>query len=248
MNDKVIISLTTHSIRLNTVARTAIFSLLKGTYKNFQIVLTLYKDDVKLIPNDLQLMIDNGIVELIVAEQDLGPHLKYFYCMKKYRDFPIITVDDDFIYPDDTIENLVSYYNKFKNSIIARRTFVINKELNYRKMLNAGISRIHEPSFLNFATGCGGILYPPNILKITDDYISDILDMKYDDDFYLKALETRLGLKVVSSLYNKNCDGVFKLVWDEGIQTIALWNKNIVKSQDNLQKYKKEFEECLKNS
>lgn len=248
MNEKtIIVSLTTHSIRLNTVARTAIFSILKNTYKDIHIVLTLYKDDVKLIPEDLKLFIDNGVVELIIADTDLGPHLKYFYTMKKYRNNPIITIDDDFIYPEDTIENLVNFYNKFPDSIISRRAFVIQKPLNYRKMLNAGLSKIFKPSYLNFSTGCGGILYPPNILKISDDNIKDILEMKYDDDFYLKALETRLRIKITSSLYNPNCDGVFKLVWDENIQSIALWNTNITKSELHLKEYEKEFSWCVEN-
>ena len=248
MNDKtIIISLTTHLIRLKTVTKTAIFSILKNTYKDIHIVLTLYKDDVKLIPEDLKLLIDNNIIELIITDTDLGPHLKYFYAMKKYRKNPIITIDDDFIYPEDTIENLVSFYNKFSNSIISRRAFVIQKPLNYRRMLNAGLSKIFKPSYLNFATGCGGILYPPDILKISDDYITDILKMKYDDDFYLKALETNMKIKVTSSLYNPNCDGVFKLVWDNNIQSIALWNTNITKSEEHLQSYAKEFNWCLEH-
>lgn len=57
--------------------------------------MTLYKDDIKNIPEDLKFLIDEQFVELIVADKDLGPHLKYFYAMKKYKENPIITVDDD---------------------------------------------------------------------------------------------------------------------------------------------------------
>ena len=91
----IIVSLTTHSIRLQQVAKTAIFSIIKNTYKNIHICLTLYKDDIKNIPEDLKFLIDEQFVELIVADKDLGPHLKYFYAMKKYKENPIITVDDD---------------------------------------------------------------------------------------------------------------------------------------------------------
>ena len=45
--DTVIVSLTTHSIRVAQVAKTAIFSILQNTYKDIHIVLTLYKDDLK---------------------------------------------------------------------------------------------------------------------------------------------------------------------------------------------------------
>ena len=57
--------------------------------------MTLYKDDIKNIPEDLKFLIDEQFVELIVADKDLSPHLKYFYAMKKYKENPIITVDDD---------------------------------------------------------------------------------------------------------------------------------------------------------
>ena len=116
----IIVSLTTHSIRLQQVAKTAIFSIIKNTYKNIHICLTLYKDDVKNIPEDLKFLIDEQFVELIVVDKDLGPHLKYFYVMKKYKENPIITVDDDIIYPPEMIEDMVNAYNTHK-CIIGRR-------------------------------------------------------------------------------------------------------------------------------
>ena len=45
-------------------------------------------------------------IDVQIGEQDLRPHLKYFYTMKKYRDFAIITLDDDFGYAEDTFETL----------------------------------------------------------------------------------------------------------------------------------------------
>lgn len=247
--DTVIVSLTTHSIRVAQVAKTAIFSILQNTYKDVHIVLTLYKDDIKLIPDDLQTMIDAGLVELIVADKDLGPHLKYFYTMQKYRENPVITIDDDIIYPENMIEKMVAAYNKNKNNIIARRSFnIIRKNgvfASYHVWLQH-YSGLKGPTHSIFATGIGGILYPPNCLNISDDNIEEILTIKYDDDFYLKALEVRKDLKIVNicsgwnELYKKNLN-------DPHTQSIALWNKNARgKSDSCVQKYKQEFLNAVK--
>lgn len=247
--DTVIVSLTTHSIRVAQVARTAIWSIIQNTYKDVHIVLTLYKDDLKLIPEDLKLMIDSGIVELIVADKDLGPHLKYFYAMQKYRENPVITIDDDVIYPENMIEQMVAAHKKYESCIIARRSFMIcskNGNLDSYHTWLRHFSGIQEPTHKIFATGIGSILYPPNCLALSDENIDEILTIKYDDDFYLKALEIRKGLKIVNicrgwnELYKKN-------LADAHTQSIALWNNNSQGRSDAcVQKYKQEFLACLK--
>ena len=241
--DPIIVSLTTHSIRVAQVARTAIWSIIQNTYKNIHIVLTLYKDDLKLIPQDLQLMIDNGIVELIVANKDLGPHLKYFYAMQKYRENPVVTIDDDVIYPETMIEEMVNAYKKY-NCIIGRRCFPI-LNLNYHDWMRKGLAQFKEPTHKNFATGIGGILYPPNCLNLSDNNIEEILKIKYDDDFYLKVLEVRKDLKIMNIVYN--WANVFKKnLTDAHTQSIALWNSNVHKANDGIKLFEKEFIECLK--
>ena len=42
-------------------------------------------------------------VEIIQGDNRLRPHNKYFYVMQKYRDLPIITIDDDVKYSDNAI-------------------------------------------------------------------------------------------------------------------------------------------------
>ena len=242
--DTVIVSLTTHSIRVAQVARTAIWSIIQNTYKDIHIVLTLYKDDLKLIPEDLQLMIDNGTVELIIAEKDLGPHLKYFYAMQKYRENPVITIDDDVIYPEKMIEEMVNAYKKYPTCVIARRSYLIsgrNGNLDSYHVWLRNFTGLKEPTHKIFATGIGGILYPPNCLDLSADNIEEILTVKYDDDFYLKALEIRKNLKIVNicakwnELYKKN-------LTDSTTQSISLWyNKNKSESDKNIEKFKKEF-------
>lgn len=250
-NIKVIVSLTSHDLRLkNDTTTKVIFQILKGTFKDLKVCLTLYKDDIKLIPAKLQQLIDLGSVELIVADKDLGPHLKYFYAMQKYRNLPVITIDDDVFYPADMVEKLYKAHNENPNCIIGRRCFHIttsNGKINsYRDWLKHFTGIIQKPTHKIFATGIGGILYPMNCLELDDNNIDEIMNIKYDDDFYLKALEVRKNLKIISIcsnwklLYLKNLD-------DNITQSISLWNnKNIKESDKNIEKYYKEFIDAIK--
>jgi hypothetical protein len=250
-NIKAIVSLTSHDLRLkNETVTRVIFQILRGTFCELKVCLTLYKDDVKLIPSNLKKLIDNGLVELIVADKDLGPHLKYFYSMQKYRSLPVITIDDDAIYPLDMVEKLYKAHKEHPNCIIARRCFHItysNGKINsYHDWLRHFVYNVNTPTHKIFATGIGGILYPANCLNLSDDNVNEIMGIKFDDDFYLKALEVRRNLKIVNIcpswklLYVKNLD-------DPVTQSIALWyNRNIKESDGNVLKYIKEFTDAIK--
>lgn len=248
---KVIVALTSHSIRVAHVAKTAIWSILQNTYKDVHIVLTLYKDDVKLIPEDLQIMINNGIVELIIADEDLGPHLKYFYVMQKYRNLPIITIDDDICYPKTMIEKMMKEYELNPTCVIARRSFVMkqhNSDITSYKIWLNYFAACSEPSLKLFPTGVAGILYPPNILKITDEMIPELLTVKYDDDVYLKVLEIRNHILIKNicqdpSISN-NSELYDKVNTDYEVQSIALINRNCQDengTDSNIRKFRTEF-------
>ena len=133
MNRKVIVSLTSHTKeRMKNLPYFLYHSILKHNFDYVKIVLTLAPEDLQNIPTDLQIMIDSGAVELIVAEQDLKCNLKYFYTMKKYRDLPIITIDDDSVYPKQMIPDLLSLHEKYPDVIIARSSRLIEKGKSYR--------------------------------------------------------------------------------------------------------------------
>ena len=215
MNDtKVIISLTSFSKeRLANVPYYLYHSFLKYRYDYVKIVLTLWKDDISNMPDILKRMIDDGVVELLIADKDLKCNLKYFYCMKKYRDLPIITVDDDSIYPEKMIPDLLELHAKYPNYILARSARIIDNTRSYRYWRGA-INGVIKPEFADgyvnqprtdlLPEGYGGVLYPPNILEITDDLISEMSDFFRADDVYLVVLERRKNLKVFAPTYNYN--------------------------------------------
>lgn len=241
----IVVALTSHDLRIENIARTAIFSIIRQTYNNIHIVLTLYKNDIKLIDSELQLLIDAGIVELLIAEKDLGPHLKYFYVMQKYRNHPIVTVDDDILYRQDMIAEFVELYAKHK-CIVAQRCFKITKCLDYIKWLKDGISFSDNPTHSLFATGVGGVLYPPNCLTLSEANVSDILSIKYDDDFYLKALEVRNNVKIVTTSKHNARDMFIKNLQDRRTQSIARWKYNVKHANAGINMFKTDFLCCVR--
>lgn len=212
-NIKVIVSLTSHTKeRLMNVPYFLFHSILKYNYDYVKIVLTLFKDDVQYIPEQLKQLIDLGLVELIVAEDNLRCHLKYFYVMKKYRDLPVITIDDDSIYPKEMIPDLIKNAEKYPNTIIARSARHIRPGKTYTQWTEVvgGVERAFwfsdwdvVKSDLN-PEGYSGIYYPANILEINDDMIPEIKEFPRADDIYLTVLEQRKHINSIVPRYNYN--------------------------------------------
>lgn len=247
MDPKVIVSLTTHDLRLtNGTVERVIKNIIDGTFKELRVVLTLYKDDESLIPASLRKMIDDGSIELIVSDINLRPHLKYFYAMQKYRNLPVITIDDDILYPDDMVEKLYKKWTENPRYIIARRSFPIvttyyGELTRYATWMAQGLIKSEAPLMAAFPTGVGGILYPPDCLQLSDADIPEINTILTDDDFYLKAIEVRKGIRTITiehneaDLYKKNLD-------DPVTQSIALFNQNAFGGSDrSICQYYKEF-------
>ena len=152
------------------------------------------------LTKQLKEMINNKIIELIVTDIDLKSHKKYFDVMKKYRDYAIITIDDDIIYTNDLIESLYNSYIKYPNCIHARNVHKIminnNIVLPYEEWLKQYTFELN-PSFYLFATSRGGTLFPPNILNISDENIEEIYKCITADDIYLKYLSRKKNIKIV---------------------------------------------------
>ncbi len=198
--EKYIVSFTSFGNRMVSAIK-MIFSLTNQTYKNFHLVLTLYKDDAEKMPEMLETLIDNELLELIVADQDLGPHLKYYYAMQKYWDKPIITLDDDRIYSVTEIEKLVKKYSEVKYKSVISGCAIEMQRTSEGKLLpypDWCKFRLKEDSISNIAMaeGFAGVLYPPRCFKNLDSFIPDILKCKYDDDLFLKVAEIRENIPV----------------------------------------------------
>ena len=205
---KIIISFTSYPKRFYLIP-TVLKSLYEQTFPITKIVLTLSKEDKKYF----NLNISN--IDIITTNEDLRPHNKYYYAMKKYRDYAIMTIDDDLYYAKDTIKSLFFSYLENPNIIIGRRSHYMTYERNgelksYQKWKFRQIFK-KEPDFNTFLTGVGCILYPPDILNINDNYLPIINETITSDDITLKYFASQKGIPH-KWVKNKFIHGMIKII------------------------------------
>lgn len=227
---RAVVSLTSYPARFAVLPK-VLNSLLSQTIRPSRIVLTLAKEDVAMLPDEVKRYIDSGAVRLLVADEDLKPHNKYFWTMKEYQNYAVITVDDDIIYQPTMVETLLRGYWSHPDCVIARRVHKIERFdcaiLPYDQWTQR-CKTVLEPSSELLATGVGGVLYPPNILGLSENNLSEIKDVLFADDIYLKALEQRRGIKVlfVPDAKDKPLNG-------EQEQESALYKINVLGGKNN---------------
>lgn len=229
----VIVSLTSYRQRLGNLIK-VFDSIYANTMQPLKIVLTIESKDKAFMPKDLLDYIEaKGNIEVIEYPENLKCHLKYFCAMKKYRQYPIITIDDDVIYTPDLISSLYTAYASNPKCVCARRVHLItytNRGTIKKYDDWVGECRtVTTPSFDLFATGVGGVLYPPDILKISDENLDGIRNCICADDIYLKYLEDLYNVPVLW-VKNGKVHGKRKIVEN---QKNALSKDNVLKKRND---------------
>jgi hypothetical protein len=222
---EIIVSLTTHGRRLYDVYL-GIESIMQGSVKPNRIVLWLSKDlQTSPLPQTLLNQIDRGL--LIKYTEDIGPYTKLVPALKEYPDSVIVTIDDDILYPFDTLEMLVSAYRKQPKCIVANRVMDIALDNQGHPTSLPTWKELEDKdrvSKLNFFEGVGAVLYPPHC------FTADVLDQSVftkicptADDvwFNCMALLSRTSVVPANHHYSR-----FPLLINESVQDSALWRIN----------------------
>ncbi len=162
-----IVSLTTHGKRIRTVHLT-IESIGNGSILPSRIILWL--DNVEAFRNrpcPLRRLEERGLE--IKLTGNYGPHTKYFPFLESTETFetPLVTADDDMLYPKSWLGRLVSSLHGDSKVIHCYRAHEI-------RIANGTIApycswrpcRSERPSFLNFAVGSSGCIYQPEFLRV----------------------------------------------------------------------------------
>lgn len=68
------------------------------------------------LPEELRKLTANGVKFKFVPE-NFRSHKKYYYVFREYPDHKVITVDDDLIYPRNTIERLLSLSYQYPDTV-----------------------------------------------------------------------------------------------------------------------------------
>ena len=182
--EKYIVSFTSFGKRIELAAFPIWLLRHKQSYQNFHLVMTVHKNDLPFIGKQMNALIVTNQLEVLVADEDYGPHLKYFYAMKKYgAEHPIITVDDDRKYALDAIEQLVRKYEELPyKSIISNCAIKMGRTADghitgYPEWIPRRLQP-SEKSYIAMAEGFAGILYPPNVYPDLGTHIDEILACK----------------------------------------------------------------------
>lgn len=198
LEKSLVVSLTSYGERVREVALT-IESLMEQTILPNKIILWLSEHE-KYIPESLRLLEKRGLE--INFCRDIKSYKKLIPSLNKYPDDIIVTVDDDVFYEFDLLENLIEAHKKYPYDILAHRMHRIvldrNNDVASYKLWKHCI-KDYQPSFLNFAVGVGGILYPPRSL---DDRVFDesvFMDIcKSGDDIWFKCMSILNNVKTRS--------------------------------------------------
>lgn len=233
---EIYVSLTTYPARIES-AYYAICSILDQTVCSNKVILTLIKEEFPNGEDSLPLAIkslkEKGL-EILWGDDNLRPHNKYFYSMQKYPKALIITIDDDILYPNDTIEKLINSYKKFPNSISAFHTdkfsFRNNQLDDYSKSIIGYNQEILTPKIDLLAEGFAGVLYPPSILP-QETFNKDTIKIcsPLNDDIWLKCIELKNNIPVVCATKKHNIQVL------STVQNTALFIQNRQKNYNDEQ-------------
>jgi hypothetical protein len=202
-----VVSLTTYGPRIDTVHLT-IESIGRGRLKPSRLVLWL--DDARRfndLPEGLKRLQARGLE--IYLTDNLGPHTKYYpyVASKAHHDAPLVTADDDIVYPRWWLQRLSAAYQAAPDQISCYRAHVVALDAKAGRA-GGGVAAIlpygswppcdsREPRWRHFATGVSGVIYPPRFL--------DFMHAEGDafkaccpkaDDIWLHAMALRAGLRV----------------------------------------------------
>jgi len=111
MEERIIVTLTTYSKRIGNIP-TILETIFKQTVPPDFVVLNLAYDEV--IPDDVKKYINTHPIE-VNRVPDTKVYKKLIPTLKKYPHDAIISIDDDWLYPKEMIEDFVHIHKRYPN-------------------------------------------------------------------------------------------------------------------------------------
>ena len=234
---KIIASMTSFPARILDVYK-SISSIYRQTLVPDKVILWLAESQFPNKEDDLPpylLEYKKLGLEIEWTPEDIRPHKKYYYAIKKYPNDLIITLDDDLTYHEEMVELLYYSYQLYPNAISTVRTHLINFTENgeiasYSDWTKEYSDIVGQPSMRLFSTSGAGTLYPPNLMDEEVFNIDAIKDLCLNaDDLWLKVMQIRKNVPVVLVRPNR------LLKYIEGTQEVALLKTNVGQNQNDVQ-------------
>lgn len=143
------------------------------------------------------------------VDTDLKPHKKYFWALQEFSEDYVITTDDDLLYRNTMISDLLAAHAEHPDAIAAVRTHLIMfNEDGTRTPYEQWIYEaphyypklIGVPSMRIFATNGAGTLYPPHLMPAATFDVQEIEKTCLTaDDLWLKVMQVKAGIPVVAA-------------------------------------------------
>lgn len=197
---EVVVSLTSYGHRVQSVA-IAIESIARGSVRPARLILWL-DDDEQIehirLPRSL-LRLERRGLEIKISE-NFGPHSKYYsYVVSNSpHQLPMVTADDDIMYPHRWLERLCDAYAGHPEAINchwARSIRANNGGLADYESWPACRTSTASPG--HFAVGVSGVIYPPMMLDELARHGRRFVDVcPKADDIWLHWVALRLGIKI----------------------------------------------------
>lgn len=193
-----IVSLTSYGDRIRKVHLT-IESIALGNLLPARLILWLQDENLsRNPPAALTRLVKRG-VEVHFAN-NFGPHTKYYPYLEISDTFdsPLVTADDDILYPRDWLEKLVLAFRERPDVVNCYRARVIAFQGNrLAKYDQWELCNSTDASFRHFATGVSGVIYPPALLASVKKASRAFEQCcPKADDIWLHAQALRAGYKV----------------------------------------------------
>lgn len=193
-----VVSVTTYGDRLRTV-HLALESIAAGAVLPSRLILWVDTAEAFINrPDALKRLVDRGL-EIYLCD-NVGPHTKYYPYLLATDTFecPLVTADDDQLYSRWWLEGLVRSYRENPTMINCYRAHLVQIAggaiAPYRTWRPCESTR---PSFLHFATGVSGCIYPTSFLNELKLAGPEFLQFcPTNDDFWLHVNALRAGMKI----------------------------------------------------
>ncbi len=160
------VTLTSHSDRIRR-AFASIESIGRGHRRPRRLILFLGKKyEHQALPAALRRLVQRGLEILYV--NDVGPHTKYYPYLQLTKNFdaPLVTADDDKMYNRGWLVGLINAHLAHPAMVNCWRAREVQLDENgLRPYDEWTLCNDTDPSLAHFATGVGGVIYPPALLK-----------------------------------------------------------------------------------
>lgn len=226
---RLVVTLTTFDKRIDDVYL-CIESLLQQSLRPNRLMLWLSEEEFprsRPLPAMLMRQQARGL-EIHYCPRDIGPYKKLIPALSLCPDDLLVTVDDDVMYPVDTLDLLYRTHLQYPSEVVANRGHQLLRDRHGRvmpyKQWPKGV-QLCSPSADVFPVGIGGVLYPPGALH--PDVVKEEVFMSQcpgADDIWLKAMAMRAGTQSV--VVPNHRPWLKRYLFIESSQMFALKRKN----------------------